>query len=109
MRAQKILALSIGISAMVFDSLAYVIYIGGLGFPDGHLTEYEHKLKIALKIFAFPFVIVNIYLMYLGVLSQQKNIQKNLIVTLCLFFLLALMFALTEFTLYQNFEHGQGG
>ncbi|MEQ8925976.1 MAG: hypothetical protein RLO81_09210 [Fulvivirga sp.] len=75
-----------------------------LGFPDGHLTEFDRALKYVLPIFTLFHAVLAVSGLYqmIQLTATPKKLRSFL------FILIALQVILV-YTLSQVLEHGQGG
>lgn len=98
-----------GIAILLIGYLGYLEYIKNLGYPDGHIIDYDLKMSITFKVMVLPVLSLSFYTFYLAVNSSLLNTSSSLkYCALLLLAGLALFFGLDLF-FYHTVDHGQGG
>ena len=109
MNIQSIGAYVLGIFILLLCFFGYIQFEYNLGFPDGHMTDYELKIRNVFRIMVLLLLPLSLYVFYLGLVGRTRSILKQLtICTIVLVFLLGI-FLLSDANFYNNFDHGQGG
>jgi uncharacterized protein YpmB len=75
-----------------------------VGFPDGHLTEYDRFDKKVL----YPiFFCINILFLFAFILSSFRNKKSKL--TFILYIIMLVLFQIIQYYFSITLENGQGG
>jgi hypothetical protein len=90
-------------SAIVCEALAYSRY-KMLGFPDGHLTEYERLLKSTMYPIFFTTSAFFILIFFWFLFKKKKNGS-----VLFLYFTFVILSIAIAYYFSLNLENGQGG
>lgn len=108
MRLNRLFAYFIGCASLVLIFLIFLIYIHGLGFPDGFISELgyaERKLAYVFILAGFTF---GSYFFYLGWVAPRKPIGNKLAAAFILYLIFVIGISIID-NYYQSHLAGSGG
>ena len=109
MKLKRFLSFSLLFITLGLYLTGYHIFTYGLGFPDGHLTDYDRVIKQLSWGFALPFLALAMNFGYLGYFASKKDIFVPLRRSIIWLLLLIGLFLFLEHFFFSILNHGQGG
>jgi hypothetical protein len=80
-----------------------------VGFPDGHVTDYDSYAVPLYTSFATVNVIFGIYFGSIGVIAIKNREHVSAVIAILLYALLCSVVIGVDYYLWISFDHGQGG
>lgn len=105
----RFLAYFLALVAFFFLGIGYFEYVHHLGFPDGHVTDYQRAAKILYFVLAGPMVALGCYFLFLGYTAQGPGSKLKLSLALSIFLLAIILSFAANHCLFVHLDHGQGG
>jgi|GEM_PF-1877938 len=102
-------SLAMGMAILLGCYFGYLGYVKNVGYPDGHITDYDGLMSLTFKIMILPLLALSLYAFYLAINSTTTNTAKQL--KKCGFLVLVglAIFSGLDLFAYHSFDHGQGG
>lgn len=104
----KIRAYVLSVVALLSAILSYMSTVS-MGFPDGHLTEFEFAIKPLFITYSILALLFGIFFYGLARFSSKKYSKVLFYFTFVLFVLLAIGLIVLYFYFKTNLNHGGGG
>lgn len=105
---KRILAFIFSVTSLLLAMFIYLDY-DSLGFPDGHLTEFERALKILNPACILIMGVYAGYFFYIGYTGGKRKLFLKPIWTYISFVVVYLVMIAIHDYLALTLEHGTGG
>ena len=85
------------------------LWLQGLGFPDGHITDFERSCMSLYKAFIVASIVYGIYFIYIGIRAMRNRVHAKFIAPLVTYIFVGLATAGIEYYFWLYLDHGGGG
>lgn len=109
MKSSRIVSLVSGLLAITLPIFIYVFHVQSMGFPDGHVTDFERGTRILFYSFAALSVFFGFYFFYSARVYTIKESDKPLQTAVLLYIALVATSLVIVYIMHSNLNSGAGG